>query len=116
MSTTNTTAPTGGDSKFMSTAKSYGGIILFSLGAIGFFIGAFVGMSNFIGSKDDWNQIKPQVTKIIILSIMGVVLLMIAALLYFIQDPSKTMYFILIISCLSLGLSFSAVGIAAISR
>jgi len=91
-------------------------IILFSLLSVGLFIGAFVSMSQFVGSKDDWNVIKPQITKVLILTLIGTVGLIIASLLYFIQDSAKTIYFILVLCCLSLGMSYSALAIAAISR
>jgi hypothetical protein len=123
MSSTNTSTSTGtgttsgssSGSKLKSMATGYGGIIGFSLLAIGLFIGAFVSMSNFVGSKDDWNLIQPQITKILILTLIGTFSLMAAALLYFIQDSARTIYFILVISCLSLGLSFSSLAISAIS-
>jgi hypothetical protein len=77
---------------------------------------ALTNMSQFAGSKDDWNLIQPQIVKVLILTLIGTVLLTIAALLYFIQDSARAIYFILIMVCISLGLSFSAVAIAAISR
>lgn len=113
--TATSTAGTMG-SKLMEGAKNWAGVAVFSIAAIGFFIGSFSGMSNFVGSKDDWNLIKPQITKILILSLMGTFMFIIAALLYFIQDPNKSIYFILTLSCVSLGLSFSALAISAISR
>jgi hypothetical protein len=96
-------------------ATGYGGIIGFTVLAVGLFIGAFVSMSKFVGSKDDWNLIQPQITKILILTIIGTFSLIAAALLYFIQDSARTIYFILVVSCLSLGLSFSSLAISAIS-
>ena len=80
------------------------------------FVWSIVSMSTFVGSKDDWNLIQPQITKVLILTLIGTFGLMIAAFLYFIQDSARTIYFILVISCLSLGLSFSALAVAAISR
>ena len=108
---------TGGTtgSKISSMATGYGGIAFFTLTAIGLFIGAFVSMSNFVGSKDDWNLIQPQITKILILTLIGTFSLIVAALLYFIQDSARTIYFILVLCCLSLGLSFSSLAISAIS-
>jgi len=86
------------------------------LTAISLLIAALVTMSQFAGSKDDWNLIQPQVTKVLILTLLGTACLTISALLYFIQDSAKAIYFILVMVCVSLGLSFSAVAIAAISR
>lgn len=91
-------------------------IIFFTLLSIGMFIGSFVSMSQFVGSKDNWNVIQPQITKILILTLIGTFGLIIASLLYYIQDPAKTIYFILILCCVSLGLSYAALSVAAISR
>ena len=91
-------------------------IIVFTVISVGMFIGSFVSMSQFVGSKDNWNVIQPQITKILILTIIGTFGLVIASLLYYIQDPAKTIYFILILCCVSLGLSYAALAVAAISR
>ena len=73
MSSNNSRAPTGNSgtggtmgSKIASVATGGNiGIALFGIVSLGMFIGAFVNMSNFVGSKDDWNVIKPQITKIL---------------------------------------------------
>jgi len=121
MSSNSSKPPTNGEtstltSKMASAGSGMIGVIIFGLVSVGMFIGAFVSMSNFVGSKDDWNLIKPQITKIWILTLIGTFGLIIAALLYFIQDSARTIYFILVLSCLTLGLSFSSLAIAAISR
>ena len=103
-------------SKIASFAKGYAAIGIFTVTAVSLFVAAFVKMSNFVGSKDDWNLIQPQIQLILILTLIGTFGLIIAALLYYIQDASKTIYFILVVTCLSLGLSFSSLAIAAISR
>ena len=100
----------------MSGLKQSIGVILFTLLAVSMFIAAFVKMTSFVGSKDDWNSIQPQITKILILTMVGTFALLGAALLYYIQDPEKVIYFILVIVCLSLGLSFSALATAVISK
>jgi hypothetical protein len=120
--TTATTESSGTISKSvsdtMSKAFSGGNLLigLFSITSIGLFIGSFVTMSQFVGSKDDWNVIQPQITKILILTIVGTFALIVASLLYYIQDPAKTIYFILVLCCVSLGLSYAALAISAISR
>jgi hypothetical protein len=120
MSSNASSVPTGNNSGIGSKFKSIGGgtigIGIFGIISVGLFIGAFVNMSNFVGSKDDWNLIQPQITKILILTLIGTFGLIITTLLYFIQDSQKAIYFILVLTCLTLGLSFSALAIAAISR
>lgn len=112
----NSSNPGVGMSKLKSGVSQYGYIITFSLIAVGLFIWAFVSMSNFVGSKDDWNVIQPQINKVLMLVVIATVCLVIAAFLYFIQDSAKAIYFILVLSCLSLGLSYGALSIAVISR
>lgn len=80
------------------------------------FIAAFVQIQSFIGSKDDWNTLKPQLIKINLLVSFGIFAFTIASLIYFTQDPQKAVYFTIIVSCISLGLSFMALSVAAISR
>jgi hypothetical protein len=110
------TATSTSSFKMPSIPPGMTGIVIFTIIAISMFIASFVTMSNFIGSKDDWNIIKPQITKIIGYTLAGTVGLIIASFMYYIQDPQKTMYFILVLTCLSLGLSFSSLAISAISR
>lgn len=86
------------------------------LTAISLLIAAVVTMSQFAGSKDDWNLIQPQIVKVLILTLIGTACLTVSALLYFTQDSARAIYFILVMVCVSLGLSFSAVAVAAISR
>lgn len=100
-------------------AKSNKSMLIMILGGVFFmsmFIASFVQMSNVVGSNDNWNQIQPQITKIVIMVLFGIVGFIIAALTYFMQDPSKAVYFSIIISGLSLGLGFIALSVAAISR
>jgi heme/copper-type cytochrome/quinol oxidase subunit 3 len=101
-------------------SKSFTGgnimIGLFSITSVSLFIASFVTMTEFVGSKDDWNVIKPQITKVLLLTLIGTFTLIVASLIYYIQDPAKTIYFILVLCCLSLGLSYAALAISAISR
>jgi hypothetical protein len=92
------------------------GIYIIGIISIGLFIASIVQMSNFVGSKDDWNQIKSQITKVLILTLIGTFGFTIATLLYIIQDSAKAVYITLIMACIALGLSYSALAIAIISR
>jgi hypothetical protein len=88
------------------------GVILF----VSMFISAFVQMSNIVGSNDSWNQIQPQITKIVILVLFGITGFIAASLAFYVQDPSKAIYFAIIMSGVSIGLGFIALSVAAISR
>lgn len=87
-------------------------VILF----ICFFIVAFVRISKFAGNREDWNDLKPQLTEVLIYVLTATFAFAIAAMLYFIQDPQKAIYFSIIVSSLSLGLAFSGLVIACITR
>ena len=89
------------------------GFVLF-LSMIMFFI-SFGLFANYSGSDDRWVHLQNQVQKVLALTIVGTILFTIAALMYFTQDPTNAIYFVIIVSCVSLGLSYSALGIGAIS-
>jgi len=95
---------------------SYGLIIFFVVCTVALFIADTIMVSTFLGDRDDWIRLKPQITKIWGVTLGGTLALFIVALLFYTQAPDKTMYFILGLTCLSFGLSFSALSLAAISR
>jgi hypothetical protein len=115
MSANSTTVSTKKDYSWAEKGK-WVGIVLSGLTALGLFIASFVSTTGFLGSKDDWNLIQPQITKVLILTLIGTAALGLAVIMYFIQDPANVMYFIILISILSLGLSYTAVAIAAITK
>lgn len=78
--------------------------------------GSFYLFSRALGSSDNWVHIQSQFQTVLVVSLIGTITLMAAALSYFIQDPTKTMYFVVIVSIISLGLSYGALATAAISR
>jgi hypothetical protein len=99
-----------------SPIASTTGMIVCGLLAIGLYIGSFVVISQFVGTRDSQNQVKPQVNKILGLSIGGSFALFLALLLYFIKDPGSIIYILLIITCITLALSYSALAVSAISK
>jgi len=114
MSTPGTVTPTSFSSiqtRIMAVAPYLPSFI-----AIVFFITSIVMASQFVGSRDNWNDIQPQIVKVWIFSLIGTLFLCIATYMYFIQNPAHTLMFTLILSCVSLGLAYSAVAIAVITR
>lgn len=110
---------TGATGKVWTKVTSNKYTLLLTTGALLFvsmFITAFVQMSNIVGSQDSWNQIQPQITKIVILVLFGITGFIAASLAFYVQDPSKAVYFSIIMSGISLGLGFIALSVAAISR
>jgi hypothetical protein len=77
---------------------------------------SFYNFASFVGSKDDWNTLKPQVLWVMGQTAIGIIFLSIASLIYFTQNSEKAVYFILVVSCIALGLSYAALAIASISR
>jgi hypothetical protein len=119
-------APSGGDTiKWFVSTMGDGLKALFTgqlalVITIGITMGAFgwsfYNFANFVGSKDDWNTLKPQVLWVMGQTAIGIIFLSIASLIYFTQNSEKAVYFILVVSCIALGLSYAALAIASISR
>lgn len=83
----------------------------------GFFIASFVVASKFLGSEERWEKIQREVvSKILPLTLVGTLALFVTSALYILQDPHKTMYFLLVLGCLSLGMAYSAVVISVIAK
>ena len=92
-------------------------LCIMSLIAIGMFIGSFVTTSQMLGSKDDWNLIQAQVVKILILTLIGTVCFTIAIMIFcHTLEQGNIIYVLVPVSCISIGLSYSALAISAISR
>lgn len=80
------------------------------------FVTSFILFSTYSGDSDQWVNIQSQVQKVLVLTLIGTLLFMFAALMYFTQDPTHAIYFVIVVSCLSLGLSYAALAIGAISK
>jgi len=80
------------------------------------FITTFFQFNAMAGGSDQWVNIQSQVQSILVLVVIGTILFMIGALAYFIQEPTKAVYFSIFISCLALGLSYGSLAVGVISR
>jgi hypothetical protein len=80
------------------------------------FITSIVRMSQFLGSSDSWNQIKSQVTEVLVYSFVGILAFTIASLTLVIQMPTTLSYLPMLVACLALGIGFAAICLATISR
>lgn len=80
------------------------------------FIISFSFMSSYAGHADEWNIIKDQISKIFMYTGIGMGFLMLALFLFIMQDPTYTMRITLILSTIAVGLSFSSLSVAVISR
>lgn len=84
-------------------------------GVAALLISSFSLTANFVGTSSTWNAIGEKVNKIWVMSFFGSLLLFIVSIVYFNQDSPKTIYFILLLLCLTLGFSYSALAVAAIT-
>lgn len=116
MSDTGTSAAAASQSllKMPSTNNIVIGICIAAF--VSMFIAAFVQMSNFVGSKDDWNDLKPKIMQVVLLTVFGTIAFAIASILFFVQYPGYSVYFSMIAACIAIGLSFAALAVAGISR
>ena len=80
------------------------------------FISTFFQFTTMAGSSDQWVNLQSQVQTILVLVIIGTILFMIGALSYFIQEPTKAVYFSIVVSCIALGLSYGSLAVGVISR
>jgi len=106
-------APVSGFS-FGSNIKSLA-IIGFLIASIVLFIRSSILTSDLIGNTENWRAIKPQIKSIWWQTAVGAVILFIGMFMYVLQYEKTSIFFILIISCISLALSFSAISMSAIS-
>ena len=111
----NTTVATLGN--IPSSWTRYLPLILSSVLTVVFFVTSFILTSSALGSENTWEKIKREVmTKVWPLTLVGTLCLFITSALYILQDPHKTMYFLLVLCCLAVGLSYSALVISVISK
>lgn len=97
-------------------AKYIGGMVLLGLIAIGLYVWSFIMVSNNIDSKDDLDKIKKALPKIWGLTISGSIAISLACLFYFVYDSDKAMTIMLFLSCLTFGLSYSALCFSLLSK
>ena len=110
----------------MSTANSSSGISIGSgmgslaiigcgIASIVLFINSTVKTSDLIGNTENWRAIKPQINRIWLNAGIGALILFIGMFIYVLQYEKASVIFILIISCISLALSFASISMSAIS-
>lgn len=87
-------------------------IILTSIGAIITFIVYIVKLLKEENSASYKDNI---LGKIIILSV-GFLFMCVSMILYIIQEPSKSMYILLLLTCLSIGITFASLSITIVSK
>lgn len=76
--------------------------------AISLWFGVFAKTSTVMSNGVSWSSIRGQVAKVISSSMIAMFLLMIASLIYFLQDQTKSIYVVFIMISISAALSYSA--------
>jgi len=87
--------------------------------AIILYVFAFTNISSYLNKStyaDNWTTIRPTIWKTIGLSAIGSFLFYIVSLLYFIQDASKTNWFLIIMSFITVFFSFLALTLSTQPR
>lgn len=97
-------------------AKYIGGMILLGLIAIGLYVWSFIMVSNNIDSKNDLDKIKQALPKIWGLTISGSIAVSLSFLFYFIYDSDKAINIMLLLSCLTFGLTYSTLCFSLLSK
>jgi hypothetical protein len=107
------TNPTSG----YSAGSAIGSMAIIGCGiaSIVLFIRSTMATSDLIGDTENWRAIKPQIKRIWWQTAVGAVILFIGMFIYTIQYNEASVKFILIISCISLALSFASISMSAIS-
>lgn len=87
-----------------------GGVSLLLLG------GSFGMTASYTSSADSYERIKDKIWILTGLSMAGALFLGVTSILYYMQNPQYAVYFIVMLACVSIGLSLAALSVAAISR
>lgn len=85
-------------------------------GACALYITSFGMLATFVGSTEQWVIIKPQLIKVFWVMVTGLFVSCIATYLYFSMNPDKGIFLYMILTCVSLCLSFAALAAAAIAK
>jgi hypothetical protein len=84
--------------------------------SVALFITSFVLTSMALGSDSKWEKVRTEVmTKVWPLTLVGTIVFFGASIIYLLQEPKSMMYFLLVVSCLSLGISYSTLVMSVMS-
>jgi tellurite resistance protein TehA-like permease len=91
------------------------GVIVLGIVSLILFIVPTVRTITFTDDNPNMQGMRPQVTKIVGSTLLGMVALLFVSMLYFLQDEKKAMSTVFVMICLTLGLSFSALAMSTLS-
>jgi hypothetical protein len=109
MSTTNGAQPiTSGSTAVINFIFSLPAVLILGVIAIGLWVHVFITTSTVISDGSSWPSINGQVKKVIGSTMMAMFVLLIASLIYFLQDQARSIYVVFILVALTGSLSYSA--------
>jgi len=111
-SVTNTTNTKMGTNTIMQIFAA----VAFSIGSIVFFGLAFTNLSTFLGNKDKWQAIKDQLKKVLPYTLGGSICLFAVAMVYFRNNQENIIYFMMILLCISIILSYTALYVSSVTN
>ena len=88
--------------------------VVFSIGFFIFFSLAFTNLSTFLGNNDKWQAIKDQLWRVLPYTLGGSLCLFAIAFIYFKNNANYITYFIMILLCTSITLSYTALYVSAL--
>lgn len=100
---------------FLMTFLGPIGVIVLGIVSLILFIVPTVRTITFTDDNPNMQGMRPQVTKIVGSTLLGMVALLFVSMLYFLQDEKKAMSTVFVMICLTLGLSFSALAMSTLS-
>ena len=106
--------PVSFTTRFLNIALSLPVVIVLGVGAIILWIQVFLTASNIMGDDShSWPFISGQVKKIIGTTTVGIFILLLTSIIYFLQDQTKSVYVIFILLTISIIMAYSAIAAAA---
>lgn len=85
---------------------------------IGLWVSVFATTSTMISEEQKrnyWPSIRGQVVKVVSSTMVGMFILLVTSIIYFLQDQTKSIYVIFVLIALASGLSYSALAAAAVT-
>jgi len=90
--------------------------VAFIIGSFVFFGLAFTNLSTFLGDKDKWQAIKDQLKRVLPYTLGGSICLFAVAMVYFRNNQENIIYFMMILLCISIILSYTALYVSSITN
>lgn len=91
-------------------------ILIILVVAVALFLASFIGLSYYVGGKDDYAALRPMLTTITVVNMVAVAFFMIGVLAFFARYPANGHLFSVGLSGLAIFLSFTAVSVSVLGK